>query len=316
MSKQMVFEESRIDALGEASDGTYPVTLLTPGQGSSAYYSEEVIRRDAPTAFPKGTHVYLGHLREDETRSAEKILGTLIEDTTIRESDGAAINRFKPVSRWAPLVEDVHKIAGLSINAAGTAKIKVLDGKATRVAESIEYHVTNSVDLVSYPGRPGSGFTESYDALYEKAMADARAENEVQTETPAPGVQKEESNMELEEKVDKLTESLTALRTLVESALPKAPAAEEFDAEADRAAAIAAVRAVESAEVPASVKDRLVEGIRTGNYEVQAEIDSIIALREELKTEVETKFNESHGIVGAAGASGSGEAPKVIGWGS
>ena len=122
--------------------------------------------------------------------------------------------------------------------------------------------------------------------------------------------------MELEEKVDKLTESLTALRTLVESALPKAPKAEEFDAEADRAAAIAAVRAVESAEVPASVKDRLVEGIRTGNYEVQAEIDSIIALREELKTEVETKFNESHGIVGAAGASGGGEAPKVIGWGS
>ena len=46
------------------------------------------------------------------------------------------------------------------------------------------------------------------------------------------------------------------------------------------------------------------------------EIDSIIALREELKTEVETKFNESHGIVGAAWASGSGEAPKVIGWGS
>lgn len=313
-----VFHESRSGAFEDATDGSYPVVLLTPGQGATAYYSEEVVRRDAPVAFPKGTHVYLNHLQEGETRSPEKILGTLIEDTIIRDSDGAAVNRFKPVKRWAPLVEDVHKIAGLSINAGGKAAIKVLDGKATRVAEAIEYHVTNSVDLVSYPGRPGSGFTESYDSLYREAM-DAYVPD-VHAEASDDGKLEEGIRMALEEQVTDLTAAVATLTNLVESLKPaKAPADEAPDAAALRADAVAATRVVESAEVSASVKDRLIEGIAAGTVtkaDAEAAVAEHVALREELKTEVETRFKESHGIVGATGASGGAEAPKVIGWGS
>lgn len=312
----LTFRESRSGALGDATDGSYPVVLLTPGQGATAYYSEEVIRRDAPVAFPKGTHVYLDHLQEGEQRSPSKLLGTLIEETTIRESDGAAVNRFLPVRNWAPLVEDVHKIAGLSINAAGKARLGMVDGKSTRIAEAIEYHITNSVDLVSYPGRPGSGFTESYDSLYREAMA-AYEEQNVQPESSASGNPKEGISMALEEQVKDLSTAVAALTTLVESLKPQAPAGKDDDEKADLAALAAAIRAVESAEVPASVKDRLIEGLTEGKIDAEgakAEIDEVVKLREELKTEVETKFNES--IVGAAGAAGGAEAPTVKGWGA
>lgn len=308
---QAVFQESRSGALGEATDGSYPVVLLTPGQGATAFYSEEVIARDAAGAFPKGTHVYLNHLQEGESRSPEKILGTLVEDTVIRESDGAAVNRFKPVSRWAPLVEDVHKIAGLSINAAGKARLGMIDGRSTRIAEAIEYHITNSVDLVSYPGRPGSGFTESYDSLYKQAMED------VHPESSADGAMKEGIGMETDAKVDALAAEVAKLVVLVESLKPKAP--EVTDADTARKGAVDAFRAVESAEVSASVKTKLIEGIENGSLDaegVKAKVAEHVALREELKTEFETKFNESHGAIGATGASGAAAPVTIKGWGS
>lgn len=308
MPEQITFVESVAGALQAGTDGTYPVTLLTPGLGSTAYYSESVIKRDAPKAFPKGTHVYLTHSREATGEpNPEKLLGTLVQETTIRESDGAAVNRFKPMKRWADFVEDVHEHVGLSICAGGSATIGTMDGKQVKMAESIAYHISNSVDMVSYPGRAGSGFVES---------AFARYAEDVQTEPSASGEQKEERNMELDEKVDNLVESVAALKTLVESALPKAPAKEEVDADKAIADAVAATRIVESAEVPAEVKDKLIESIKGGNYDVQGEIDAVTKLRESLKTELETQFKESGLVIGAAGAAGGGETPKVTGWGA
>ena len=306
MPDEMLFVESLTSALSAGSDGTYPVTLLTPGLGASAFYSEAVVRRDAPKAFPKGTHVYLTHERAASGEpNPEKLLGTLIEDTTIRESDGAAVNRFKPMKRWADFVEDVHPHVGLSISAGGSATIGTMEGRQVKMAESIDYRISNTVDMVSYPGRAGSGFVES---AFEKYA------EEVQTESSASGKQKEESNMELDAKVDSLVESVAALTSLVESALPKAPSKEEADAEKAVADAVVATRIVESAEVPAEVKEALIESIKAGNYGVQGRIDEVTALRESLKTELESQFKESGHIVGAAGAAGGAGAPTVKGW--
>lgn len=306
MVDQFQFVEALPVSLAVESDGTYPVVLLTPGLGSSAFYSETVIASDAPVAFPKGTHVYLTHERGATGEpSPEKLLGTLIEDTAIRESDGAATNRFKPLKRWAEFVEDVHEHVGLSICAGGTATTGTIDGKTVKIAESIAYHRTNSVDMVSHPGREGSGFVESAYAKY--------AEDD-QPEPSAAGEQKEERNMELDEKVDNLVESVAALKTLVESALPKAPAKEDVDAAEALAKAVEATRVVESAEVPAEVKTRLIEDIKAGKTDVKAELDEVTNLRESIKTELEAQFKES-GFAGAAGASGAGaEAPSVKGW--
>lgn len=305
MTEQIQFSETLTGALTAENDGTYPVTLLTPGMGSSAFYSESVIKRDAPIAFPKGTHVYLTHERATSGEpSPEKLLGTLVQDTTIRESDGAAVNRFKPLKRWAEFVEEVHPHVGLSICAGGTATTGTIEGRTVKMAESIAYHRTNSVDMVSHPGREGSGFVESAYAKYAE---------DVQPEPSAAGKQTKESNMETDEKLDKLIERVAGLATLVESALPKAPAPEDKDAEKALADAVAATRIVESAEIPADVKTRLIEGIKDGKLDVQAEVDEYTKLRESIKAEVEQEFKES-GFAGAAGKSGNSEPVTVSGW--
>lgn len=286
--------------VGDAhDDGTYPVVLLTPGLGATAYYSEEVVRDYAPTAFPKGTHVYADHWEGEKGPSVEKLLGTLVDDTTIRESDGAAINRLKPLEGRAQLVKDIHKHVGLSINASGDARLGTMDGRQVKIAESIDYNRWNSVDVVSYPGREGSGFVFAESLIVEAFKESVHPDR--------AGDNKNGNKMELEEKVDKLTESLTSLVTLVESLVPKAP---ETDADKDRLAAVEAVRIVEAAEVPKSVKDSLVEGIKAGNYNVNDRISEVVSLREELKTEFQESLN-----AGAAGKGGAGAEPvKVAGW--
>lgn len=299
------FAEAEAGTLADvASDGTYPVTLITPGLGSSAFYSESVIASDAPHAFPKGTHVYLNHAKDGP--SPDKLLGTLVADTTIAE-DGSAKNVFKPLKHWADFVDQVHKHTGLSINARGDGHKEVMDGREVIVADSIDYHRSNSVDLVSFAGREGSGFSES---LFQEALA---AVEDVQTETSEPGKREKDNKMELTEAAwNALTAKVDSIVTFMESAVvaPKAPT--EDESAADRAAAVAATRLVESAEVPASVKTRLIEGINKGNYNVEGEIKAVVDLKEELKVQLQ----ESGAIAGAAGNTGGGsETVTVTGWG-
>lgn len=311
MPEPIIFIESQNLGTVEAStDGTYPVTILTPGLGATAYYSESVVKEYAPKAFPKHTHVYLSHQRgEGGEPDPGRLLGSLVEDTTIRESDGAAVNRFKPIRQYAEFVEDVHKIVGLSIAARGASHIGMVEGKQVRIADSIDYHIANTVDMVSYPGRPGSGFVES-------AFAQTK---DVHPEPSAAGEMKEGNEMAItEEQFKELSDSVTKLATLVESALPKAPAPEDEAKKLDVKSAVEATRIVESAEVSDDLKTKLIEGIEAGNYDVQAEIDAHVKLRESIKADVEKEFKESGHVIGAAGASGAGGAAPVTvkGWGN
>lgn len=303
MPEQITFSESQtLGSVGSASDGTYEVVLLTPGLGASAYYSESVVAKYAPTAWPKGTHVYLTHQRGDGGEpDPDRLLGSLVEDTTIRESDGAAVNRFKPLRRHADFVEDVHKLVGLSVNATGSATTGTVEGRTVKIAESIDYQVSNTVDMVSYPGRPGSGFVESIFAEHV----------DVHPEPSAAGGKKEE-RMAVEEEVSKLTESVTALVSLVESRLPEVAPKDEKP-NTDIASAVAAARLVESADISDALKTKLIEGINEGHYDVQSAIDEHVALRESLREEIKQEFKES-GIVGATGNGGAGEPVSVKGW--
>src|SRR5579859_4348462 len=45
----IVLKEARAD---------YPIKLIAPGKGASAYYPKEVLQRDGPKVFKAGTHIY------------------------------------------------------------------------------------------------------------------------------------------------------------------------------------------------------------------------------------------------------------------
>lgn len=295
-------------------DGAYKVVLIRPGQGSSAYYTEEVIAQYAPTAFPKGTHVYLDHLREGETRTPERLIGTLHEDTEIDEL-GQAVNYLKPLSKHREWVEEIRHFVGLSISAKGEGRKGEIDGEEVVFAESLIPHVTNTVDIVSYAGAGGK-FLES---LLDDANDDDDQETRTQTD-PSGATKGNESMTMTAEQATALIESVAALDAKIEAMESGRISVEESNTDADTriASAIEATRLVEAAEIAASYKEELHEAIKAGNYDVQELIEKRKAdeatLREELRTEFEALgFRESIGASGSA-ASSSTETITVKGW--
>jgi len=143
----------------------WKAVLITPGKGSSGIYTEETLRNYGPQAFVKGTHSYVDHPRsEDDVRSPKNIIGVLAEDARYEDGVGL-VAELDIMPHWKEFVEAVAPHTGLSIYAMGEGNYND-DGEV--VVESLVPHVQNSVDLVSYPGRPGSKLA---DKLYEAAVS-------------------------------------------------------------------------------------------------------------------------------------------------
>lgn len=306
---ELLIENAPSGSIKPASDGSYPVLLISPGQGSSGYYREEVIADYAPGAFPKGTHVYLDHLKEGETRSPEKLLGTLIEDTTVN-ANGEAVNRFKPLKKHAEWIEEVRGVVGMSVSVRGEGRKGEVNGRETLIVESLDPHITNTVDLVSYAGR-GGRFLESY---LEEANSAAPGDNVLPAGTVVEDLTEKDNNTMAisEEQFAALVESVgtvvAKIDVLVEGLTPE----KVVEADVDRAAAVSAVVAVESADISDATKARLTEGIKAGNYDVDGVIEAEKALREEIRAEFEARALEEAGASAAGGTDLTDNIPK--GW--
>lgn len=150
----------------KTDSGNWRAVLITPGKGSSGVYTEAMLKESGPTAFPKGTHSYIDHpVADGEIRSPKNLMGVLAEDAYYDEETGGLVAELQVMPHWKEFVEAVAPHTGLSIYAMGEGAYNE-DGEL--VVESLTPHTQNSVDLVSYAGRPGSGLAEK---LYESALA-------------------------------------------------------------------------------------------------------------------------------------------------
>jgi hypothetical protein len=149
----------------KTKSGNWRAVLITPGKGSSGLYTESMLKADGPIAFPKGTHSYIDHpIREGEVRSPKNLMGVLAEDAYYEEGIGL-VAELQVMPHWKEFVEAVAPHTGLSIYATGEGEY---NENGELVVESLLPHTQNSVDLVSYAGRPGSKLV---DKLYEAAIA-------------------------------------------------------------------------------------------------------------------------------------------------
>ena len=147
------------------SGNNWRAVLITPGRGSSGVYTEEMLKTYGPKAFTKGTHSYVDHPRdESDIRSPKNLIGVLAEDAHYEEGVGL-VAELNIMPHWREFVEAVAPHTGLSIYAMGEGNYND-DGEV--VVENLIPHTQNSVDLVSYPGRPGSKLA---DKLYEQAIS-------------------------------------------------------------------------------------------------------------------------------------------------
>ncbi len=147
------------------SGNNWRAVLITPGRGSSGVYTEGMLREYGPKAFKKGTHSYVDHPRsEEDIRSPKNLIGVLAEDAHYEEGVGL-VGEIEIMDHWKSFVEAVAPHTGLSIYAMGEGNY---NDEGEVVVENLIPHTQNSVDLVSYPGRPGSKLA---DKMYEAAVA-------------------------------------------------------------------------------------------------------------------------------------------------
>lgn len=144
------------------TDGTVMLKLISPGIGSSGYYSEAVLKRDGPKVFTKGLHNLIDHPtpQEEASRpegSVTKLGSTLVEDARWLDDYkgyGAGLYaRAKVVPGFRETLDVIASDIGTSIRASGKVHIGTVDGKEVPIIDTIEK--AKSVDYVTLPGRGG-----------------------------------------------------------------------------------------------------------------------------------------------------------------
>ena len=165
-----VLEDAKVSAKGD-----FPVQVITPGWGSSGYYSPEVVEA-AAALVPVGTHMYADHptATEDADRPERSVLGIAgyVTEAGQWDADRQAVvahMRFTPM--FAPLAEDLDflKTIGLSIRGSATDVTEgEAEGRRGRIIEGL--HSIDSVDLVTRAGRGGK-----FLSLMESTRTNARA---------------------------------------------------------------------------------------------------------------------------------------------
>lgn len=290
-----------------ASNGVYKSILITPGKGSSGFYSEEMLRTFGPEAFPKGTHSYLNHLDEGEYRSPSQLMAVLTEDAYYEDGVGLVAN-IRPMKHWADFVEEVAPYVGMSISAQGTGEASEIDGEQVFVVESLLPDVMNTVDFVSYAGRGG----KIAEQLAEQAL------NKSTHTDPSAGTGKKGNEImaTLEENASALAEAagkiVSAQEAAAVAAVSEAETAEKV-AEAIKNA-VAATRKVAEAGLSNTLSDKLYAQIEAGDFSVEEKLTEYEEIRSEVKEQLEESLPS--GFVGSLVGAGTGSTKNfnVSGW--
>jgi len=153
--------------------GRMKIHLITPGWGSSGYYSQDVLETAGDDkVWPKGTQVFLDHPSETERydrpeRSVKDLAGVL-ETDAVWDGTGLAaeLRTFGPFRGAIAEMAEAEAI-GMSIRASAEAETGEAEGRkgniVTRLVEGF------SVDFVTKAGRGGKVL-----AVLESAKANTR----------------------------------------------------------------------------------------------------------------------------------------------
>lgn len=222
------------------ADGSVPVKIIQPGQGSSGYYTPEVLKRDGPTVFKAGLKGYVDHPTESEIRERpERSVKDLALELTTNahyDTEGAAgpglYAEAKVYKPWQQFVSDMAPHIGLSIRATGKARDGEIDGKSTKIIEKLVS--AKSVDLVTVPGAGGKilQLFESARERVEQGVQERAASEAAQGRDSTKGV----SAMEKTQEVTALETALAEAKADATRAQSEATAAQAKLAEHDKAA--------------------------------------------------------------------------------
>ena len=298
-----LLKESGASALAK-SGSRWRATLAVAGQGSSGFYTEEVLREFGPSALAPGAHAYVGHPTEQNPgRNPKDLIGTYPDGATYEEGVGL-VGELDVLPHWADFVEAVAPHTGLSIYMMGEQDA---DGNVTSLLPDRQ----NAVDLVSYAGLEGSGLATK---LYESAHAASEQNTGV---TSAQDQKEGKMDKEILEAVQALASAFTTFVT--ES---KAAATSVVKAEAD---ADAVEKAVESAVDAYSEKVTAINGADLLPSQVESlladaklgkDVAPLIESAKKIVTEAKGFVSEQAGFGRVVEGAGATADYSVEGWGN
>lgn len=152
--------------------GGLKVKIIAPGKGSTAFYTEEVLKRDGPKVFKSGTPMRIDHptMAEESARpeGSVKDWGAVLAADAVWLGEGDApagaglYAPLKPFSDHEATIREKGPYAGVSIRASGTA---LMEGGRPVMREGVpvlaSFTAAEGVDMVTRAGAGGLFLTES-----------------------------------------------------------------------------------------------------------------------------------------------------------
>lgn len=142
-------------------DGTVPIKIASPGWGTKGHYSREVLERDGPSAWPKGTQMYWNHPTVAEEadrpeRDLRDLAAVTVKDPYYDENGPRGEGLYtaaKVFGSYAPAVDEMAEHIGVSLRAEGTVEWGEAEGREGPLVEAITKG--KSIDFVTKAGRGG-----------------------------------------------------------------------------------------------------------------------------------------------------------------
>ena len=283
MSNQ-ILQESVKGLPAPRASGIYRVRIIQSDvEGSSGFYSRDVLESYGPAAFPEKTLSHVDHptldQREQRPEGSLLTLGGYTVGTPVLESDGLYVD-MKFAGKALEIVENFGEVIGLSIRAQGDVEESERDGKTVRNVTAIYPSPTNAIDLVTLPGAGGK-------------IVEALKESLKESEIPSAD-QGKATPMEIEDlakEVAALNESITGLITLftpiAESLRPEeAPEIDVVEA------VIAASKA--ASDLPEELRDEVMESVKNNP---KVDVAALVAKKTALVESIRGSITEAAGFI-------------------
>jgi hypothetical protein len=132
-------------------------------QGSSGYYPAEVLRRDGPKHFVKGTHMHLDHMgfweMMDGSPGKLETLAGFLDSDAVYETGADGIEGLYAdaivISKESQFIKEVAPYIGVSILAAATSEPGISPVTQAETDIITGFVGVLSVDFVTHPGANG-----------------------------------------------------------------------------------------------------------------------------------------------------------------
>ncbi|TVU61581.1 hypothetical protein FQP90_13655 [Paenarthrobacter nitroguajacolicus] len=164
---KLITEAGKLSA--PSSTGKLMITLITPGWGSSGYYSDKVLEQAAKDkVFPEGTQMHIDHMSSSD--EYERPAGSLTTLAAVLEEDAVWDPNYLDAetgkkgrlaapallgSKYRPEITEFAKYIGTSVAVGVDMKAGEAEGRRGQIVEAMYPHKLNRVDFVTVAGRGG-----------------------------------------------------------------------------------------------------------------------------------------------------------------